>query len=152
MHLPTYLGFLQHAENTLAEGYRIVAAGHAADADVAWTTARFAQQAAAHAQALAPALRRYDPASEPEPERLHATGLSTTRTGPVGLLRDLQDLHQLTALVEATWSMISQAGHGARDRDLIHIAADCTAETSAQLDWLRMRMKAAAPQTLLVAA
>ena len=35
-----------------------------------------------------------------EPERLHADGLTSTREGEIGLLRDLQDLHLLATLVQ----------------------------------------------------
>lgn len=53
--------------------------------------------------------------------------------------------------MDSTWAMVGQAAHGARDRDLIDVVARCGREVTAQLAWLRMRMKAAAPQTLLVA-
>jgi hypothetical protein len=67
------------------------------------------------------------------------------------MLRDLQDLYQLANLVDITWTVVGQAASGARDRDLLHVVQRCAPEISAQLAWLRMRMKAAAPQTLLVA-
>ncbi|HET9137939.1 VOC family protein [Actinophytocola sp.] len=38
-------------------------------------------------------VRRYGEHREAESERLHATGLDHTRSGAVGLLRDLQDLY-----------------------------------------------------------
>lgn len=151
MHLATYLDFLQHTEDTLARGYRVISGGHAADADVHWTTGRFADQCTAHARALAPAVARYGPATEPAPERLHVDPPSSARTGPAGLLRDLADLYQLANLVEITWTLIDQAGQAAHDHDLLQVTRSCAPETGAQLSWLRMRMKAAAPQTLLVA-
>jgi hypothetical protein len=39
-------------------------------------------------------------------------GLTTVRGGPVGLLRDLQDLYQLDNLVDSTWMLVGQAAHG----------------------------------------
>ena len=152
MHLTTYLRLLQTAEGTLGDSYRVVAAGHRADADVHYACLRFAADCAEHAEALRPVLTRYDRARESEPERLHPPGLTTARNGPVGLLRDLQDLYQLANLVEITWGMVGQAGHGARDRDLMDIVTRCDRQLKAQLAWLRMRMRAAAPQTLLVAS
>lgn len=152
MHLTTYLHLLHTAEGTLSDSYREVAAGHRPDADVHYTCLRFGADCAAHAEALRPSLTRYDKAREPEPERLHPPGLTTTRSGPVGLLRDLQDLYQLANLVGITWVLVGQAAHGARDRDLIDLATRCDNELTAQLAWLRMRMRAAAPQTLLVAS
>ncbi|MEU5835915.1 hypothetical protein ABZ820_19895 [Streptomyces diacarni] len=151
MHLVTYLHFLHATEETLSTSYRTVSDGHVADGDVHWTTARFARQCTAHAQALAPVLERCGPADEPAPDRLHAQGMTSTRDGPAGLLRDLLDLYQLTNLVDITWTLVRQAASAIRDRDLIHLTQQYGEETKDQLDWLRMRMKAAAPQTLIVA-
>ena len=106
---------------------------------------------AAHVERLAPALSRYERQREAEPERLYVQGLTSVRRGPVGLLRDLQDLYQLANLVDITWTLIAQAGYGARDRPLLDVVARCAPATETQLAWLRMRMKAEAPQALLVA-
>lgn len=153
MHLTTYLLLLNAAEDTLADSYRHVAAGHdtAGEADVHYTCRGFAADCANHARALTPILDRYDRQPAGEPERLHAVGLDATRSGPVGLLRDLQDLYQLANLVDSTWTLVGQAAHGARDRKLIDLVAHCDHDTTAQLAWLRMRMNAEAPQALLVA-
>ncbi len=152
MHLTTYLHLLATAEETLASSYRVVADGHQADADVHYMCRRFAADCTGHTRALRPALARYDHKREREPERLHPPALTTARSGPVGLLRDLQDLYQLASLVEITWAIVGQAAHGERDRDLIHVATGSDREATVQLAWLRMRMRAAAPQTLLVAS
>ncbi|MDG4809551.1 hypothetical protein O7634_22615 [Micromonospora sp. WMMD1120] len=40
---------------------------------------------------------------------------------------------------------------GARDEDLLTVVRRCEGETALQLRWLRTRMKAAAPQALVVA-
>jgi hypothetical protein len=149
MHLPVYLAFLQRSELALAESYRTISDGHADDPDVHYVTARFADQCAHHAQALAPSLADRDPAAEPE--RLHVQPLPAHRPGSLGLLRDLQDLHQLAGLVESTWTIVVPAAHGARDASLIRIADECAPQTAQQLAWLRARMRAAAAQTLLVA-
>jgi hypothetical protein len=151
MHLVTYLDFLRHAEQTLGRSCRLVSDGHAADADVHFMTGDFARQCTAHADALALVVSRSDPPAEPGPERLHAQEPSSHRAGALGLLRDLQDLYQLASLVDITWTLIRQAGQGARDPDLLHVVDRCAPQTAAQLAWLRMRMMAAAPQTLLVA-
>ena len=151
MHLTTYLTLLSAAERTLADSYVVVSGGHADEADVHYTCADLARQATSHVEALAPAVDRYADRAEPEPDRLHPPGLDATRTGPVGLLRDLQDLYQLASLVDITWAVVGQAAAGARDRDLIDTVAACHPQTTAQLAWLRSRMRAAAPQTLLVA-
>jgi hypothetical protein len=151
MHPTTYLTLLHTAEGTLADAYRTVADGHRADADVHYACRRFAADCAGHAEALEPVLTRHDHAPEAEPERLHPPGLAGARSGPVGLLRDLQDLYQLAGLVDITWTLVGQAAQGARDRDLIDVVGRCDHEITAQLAWLRMRMRSAVPQTVLVA-
>lgn len=151
MHLVTYLDLLKTSETTLGSSFTVVSAGHAPDADVHWTTARLARQCAAHADALAPVLARLAPPDEPAPERLHVQGMTAARGGPAGLLRDLQELYQLTGLVDITWTLVGQAAQALRDRGLLDVVDTCAPQTAAQLGWLRTRMKAAAPQTLLVA-
>ena len=42
-------------------------------------------------------------------------------------------------------------GSGARDQELIRTVEDCDKEMESQQQWLTTRMKAAAPQALLVA-
>lgn len=152
MNLNIYLGMLHQAETTLAESFRQVATGHGAEPDVHFLCHALAQQCEEHSRLLLPAVQRYgESVSDDEPERLHAEGLSTTRSGPVGLLRDLQDLYLLASLVDVTWTMVKQAGSALRDRELLDIVARCDGETSVQLRWLQTRMKQAAPQALIVA-
>ena len=88
MHLTTYIGLVDEGERTLAESFRQVARGHRQEADVVHLSERFATQCDSHRQQLVPVMRRYGERKETEPERLHAEGLSSTRTGGVGLLRD----------------------------------------------------------------
>jgi hypothetical protein len=96
-------------------------------------------------------IERYGEADVDEPERLHAAGLAETREGEIGLLRDLQDLHVLATLVQTTWTVIAQGAQGLRDQELLEVATSSNAQTSRQLTWLNTRMKAAAPQALIVA-
>ncbi|MBA8989479.1 hypothetical protein FHW23_000711 [Curtobacterium pusillum] len=153
MLLPVYLGLLHRAEQSLAESFRQVAEGHAAEPDVFHLCHTLAAQCEQHAEALRPVIDRYGEAdTEDEPERLHAEALPSTRSGPVGLLRDLQDVYVLASLVDITWTMIRQAGQGLRDEELLAVVAGCSHETELQLSWLRTRMKQAAPQALVVAS
>src|SRR3954470_21043080 len=100
MHLTTYLGLLHTSLATLADAFREVARGHGAEPDVRHTCQVLAGHVDQQAEALAPVVRRYGEHREEEPERLHAEGLETTRSGPVGLLRDLQDLYTLACLTD----------------------------------------------------
>jgi hypothetical protein len=149
MTLPVYLGLLAEAERTLAGSFRQVADGHGQEPDVHVTCVTLADQCDAHRAALAPFADRYGGGRpDDEPERLHAQGLAGVRTGPVGLLRDLQDLYLLVSFVEITWTVVGQAAQGLRDRELIRIVADCAGQSGVQARWCRTRIKQAAPQAL----
>jgi hypothetical protein len=150
-HLSTYVGLADRSEQTLADSYRSIALGHAHVPDVFHTCHLLAQMCDEHRVDLAPAVQRYGEDDVEEPERLHADGLGQARGGEIGLLRDLQDLHVLATLVQTTWTVIAQGAQGLRDRELLDIATTAGAGTSRQLTWLNTRMKAAAPQALIVA-
>lgn len=153
MKLPVYLGLLHQSEATLAESYRQVADGHGDEPDVHFLCLTLARQCDAHQEALRPIIDRYGETSEDdEPERLHHDGLSETRTGPVGLLRDLQDLYLIASLVDITWTMVKQAAQGLQDAELLDVVGRCDGETATQLGWLKTRMKQAAPQALIAAS
>lgn len=154
-HLATYLGLLHRSEQTLAESFVTVGEGHQAEPDVYHLCLSMAKLSVSHLRQLTPVLTRYGEERHgddvTEPERLHADGVAEVRTGPVGLLRDLQDLHLLATLVDTTWTVVNQAAQGARDSELIEICQQCMGETTKQLKWLRTQMKVSAPQALLVA-
>ena len=151
MMLPVYLGLLRKAEQMLASSYRQVAEGHGAEPDVYHLCQALAQQCDQHERALAPVTERYGEQPDDEPERLHAVGISSTRTGPVGLIRDLQDLYLLANLVDVTWMMVKQAALALRDDQLVAVVGQCDAQIKVQLSWLTTRMKQAAPQALIIA-
>lgn len=151
MMLPVYLGLLQKAEQALAASYRQVADGHGEEPDVYHLCQTLAEQCDRHEQALRPAIEHYGEQADDEPERLHAVGLSETRTGPVGLIRDLQDLYVLASMVDVTWMMVEQAALGLRDDRLVEVVTRCEDQTRVQLSWLTTRMKQAALQALIVA-
>jgi hypothetical protein len=152
MKLPVYLGLLHRSEGTLAASFRQVSEGHGNEPDVHFLCQALAAQCDEHQKALGPMIQRYGEVQEDdEPERLHADGLSDIRSGPVGLLRDLQDLYLLASLVDITWTMIKQAAQGLRDKDLLDVVTNCDGQTKTQLKWLQTRMKQAAPQALIIA-
>ncbi|MCZ2402739.1 hypothetical protein IV498_05950 [Paenarthrobacter sp. Z7-10] len=152
MNLSIYLGLLHKAEQTLAASFRTVAEGHGAEPDVHFLCQTLAKQCDDHEQALKPIVDRYgEDESGAEPERMHAEGISSTRSGPVGLLRDLHDLYLLASLVDVTWTLVKQAGQGLRDDELLEVVSSCDQQTAVQLKWLQTRMKQAAPQALIVA-
>jgi hypothetical protein len=151
MLLPVYLGMLHSGERVLAAAFRTVAHGHADEPDVYQTCIALAKQCDAHVHDLQGIVDRYGEQKDDEPERLHATELAEPRTGPLGLLRDLQDLSLVASLVDTTYTVINQAASALRDVDLLDFIARCHAQTETQIAWIGVRMKQAAPQALLVA-
>lgn len=151
MHLAHYLGLLHRAEAELGRAYREISEAHQDEADVALTCKRLAGQCEQHAERLGPVAQRYAEDAVAEPERLHSQLFSGTRTGGIGLLRDLHDLYLMATEADICWTMIGQAAQGARDTDLLEVVNACAPETSVQIKWLRSRMKQAAPQALVVA-
>jgi hypothetical protein len=151
MHLSSYLGLLETGCATLAQSYRQVAEGHVEEADVKRICEQFAAQCDQHEELLGPFTERYGSHPSGEPERLHADGLSETRSGGLGLLRDLHDLYLLASYLDMAWTLVGQAAKGARDQGLIETVEQCAKQTEAQQQWLTTRLKSAAPQALLVA-
>jgi hypothetical protein len=153
-HLTTYVGLVDHAEATLADSFRLVADAQAKHPDIYFMCETLAKMSDGHRDLLRPVVERYGEQSggeAAEPERLHAAGLGEARTGALGLLRDLQDLHVLADLVQTSWTVVHQGAQGLRDHELIAVATQAQQGTSRQLAWLTTRIKAAAPQALLVA-
>jgi hypothetical protein len=151
MHLSSYLGLLETGCATLAKSYRQVTEGYAEEADVKRICEQFATQCDDQEELLRPFTKRYGSHPSGEPERLHADGLSKTRSGGLGLLRDLHDLYLLASYLDMAWTLVGQAAKGARDLELIQTVDQCAKQTEAQQKWLTTRLKAAAPQALLVA-
>lgn len=92
MFLAKYLGLLHQSELDLADGFRKVGDGHAAEADVYHVCHTLAKQCDAYAEALKPFVERYGEQRDEEPERLYHDLFDEVRGGSFGLLRDLQDL------------------------------------------------------------
>ncbi len=151
MHLAHYLGLLHKAQARLGDAFAEVGTAHREEPDVFHTCARLSAQCRGHAEQLEPFARRYAEEAPTEPDRLHSELFSGTRTGPIGLLRDLQDLYLMAAECDICWTLIGQAAYGARDEELLGVVRSCEQETAMQLKWLRTRMRQAAPQALVVA-
>jgi hypothetical protein len=151
MQLAHYLGLLHHAETALARAFRDVAETHGDEPDVRHLCQRLADECGEHAERLRPFADRYGEEADDEPERLRSELFTGTRSGPLGLLRDLHDLYLMAAECDVAWTLVGQAAQGARDRDLLDVVEHCETQTAVQLKWLRTRMKQAAPQALVVA-
>ncbi|QIG38717.1 hypothetical protein G5T42_03790 [Microbacterium sp. 4R-513] len=152
MNLPVYLSLLSQSEKTLADSFRVVAEAHGDEPDIHFLCMSLADQCEEHQAKLQPVIERYGEGSDDEPERLHAAGVGEARTGPLGMLRDLQDLYLLASLTDITWIAVEQAGQALRDRELLEVVSACDKQTAVQLRWLKTRMKHAAPQVLIAAS
>jgi hypothetical protein len=145
-----YLGLLHRAECELAEAFDEIGDGHADEVDIQSLCHRLARQCESHAERLQLFVGRYGEDAEEEPERLHSTLFQGARDGGLGLLRDLHDLYLMACETEIAWTLVAQAAQGARDRELLEVVQACESETATQANWLRTRMKQAAPQALVV--
>ncbi|MER6591931.1 hypothetical protein ABT214_08790 [Micromonospora purpureochromogenes] len=151
MHLAHYLGLLHKAQCRLGDAFEEVGTAHRDEPDVFHSCQKLAIQCRGHAERLVPFARRYAEDAPAEPDRLHSELFTGTRTGGIGLLRDLQDLYLMAAECDISWTVVGQAAYGARDEELLAVVRACEGETANQLKWLRTRMKQAAPQALVVA-
>jgi hypothetical protein len=151
VHLAHYLGLLHRSELNLAAAFREVGEGHADEADVSHMCAKLATRCDDHAVRLGPFAARYGEDAPSEPDRLHSELFRGSRSGGLGLLRDLHDLYLMATECDLAWTLVGQAAQGARDRELLAVVTRCEGETAIQLKWLRTRMKEAAPQALVVA-
>jgi hypothetical protein len=151
MQLAHYLGLLHRAQVDLAAAFRDVAEGHGEEADVQQIARKLAAQCDRHAERLAPFVERYGEDAPDEPDRLYSEIFRGSRSGGLGLLRDLQDLYLMAAECDVAWTLVGQAAQGLRDLELLEVVSGCEGETATQMKWLRTRMKQAAPQALVVA-
>jgi hypothetical protein len=153
VQLAHYLQLLHTAQQRLARGFRAVADGHTDEADIVRLCTKLATQCERHADDLEAHVQRYQAEGAPGDacERLCSDIFGGLRDGPVGLLRDLQDLYVMAAEVDIVWTLVGQAARGARDDELLAVVTGCEEETAIQLKWLRTRLKQAAPQALVVA-
>jgi hypothetical protein len=151
-HLATYVALADHSEQVLAESLRTVGVGHARHADLFHICGDLAALSEAHRSRLAPVVQRYgEDGDVEEPERLRGDALPQARRGEIGLLRDLQDLYLMATLVKTSWLVIVQGAQALRDHELLDIASSSQSDTARQLAWLTTRIKATAPQVLVVA-
>jgi hypothetical protein len=149
--LAVYVGLIEHTESILAAGLREFARAHVDEGELSVTAELLAGWSDEHIRRLGPVRARYGDEPDSEPDRLHAAGMQEARTGPVGLLRDLQDLYTMASLADTTWTVLVQAGLGAQDQELKDVATSCKEETTRQLAWFTTHLKQAAPQALLAA-
>jgi hypothetical protein len=151
VHLAHYLGLLHKAEIDLGQAFREVGEGHPEEPDVLQICQKLAGQCEGHAERLEPFAARYGEDAPDQPDRLYSELFNGTRRGGLGLLRDLHDLYLMACECDIAWTLVGQAAKGARDEQLLEVVNGCEGESATQLQWLKTRMKQAAPQALVVA-
>ena len=151
MQLAHYLGLLDRAHTELARAFHEVAAGHLDEPDVFHTCERLARQCEEIGHELGPFADRYGQDADDEPDRLHSELFNGTRSGPLGLIRDLHDLYLMACENAISWTVVKQGSQGARDSALLELATRGETMSYGHVAWITTRIKQAAPQALVVA-
>lgn len=150
MRIGVYLGLLSGGEGQLAGALETVAARHGDEPDIAATCNLLAGWSRERGRALAPYIDRYDQAPDDEPLRLRVDLFHGPPSGGLGLLRDLHDLNLLASEVRLCWTILHQAARALDDQPLVALCEQGGHGADRQLAWLCTRIKAAAPQALVV--
>lgn len=152
MHVAMYLGLLRESEQQLADAYMAVGERHSAEADIRDMCKQLATWSRAHMEILSPMIDQYGAQTSDEPKQLAGALFQGTRTGAIGLLRDLHDLELLTHQVQLCWLALGQGARALHDTDMAHLCEELGLETDRQIAWLRTRLREIAPQALVVPA
>ena len=151
MQLSHQLELLREAERELSASLRESARAHADYPEVQYTAELLAGWSDGHVERLGDVCERYARGAPPAPPELHGRLFQGPRSGPIGLLRDLQDVFLQATHCDLSWTLVGQAAKGARDRDLLDVVEACERETTRTLQWTKTVLKANAVQALVVA-
>jgi hypothetical protein len=152
MHIGKYIEMVHKSQNDLAKAFRMVAKEHGDEPDILETCELLAKWSDTSVEEIKPFVTKYGEEKNNEPDRLMSSLFDKPRTGPMGLLRDLQDLWLMTNEAEVSCIILRQAASALHDKDLIEVCNQQEKSSKRQTAWLLTRMKSAAPQTLIVAA
>jgi hypothetical protein len=151
MQVRHYLGWLDRAEQQLAEAFRVVADRHYNDYEIREMCTTFAEWSYGHRQVLEPYLEQYGKEQQAlGPEQLRASLFQGARAGGLGLLHDLQDLSLLANATRTLYTILHQGAIELRDTSFEETLSTLGDQTNRQLDWLCGRIKQNAPQVLTV--
>lgn len=150
MHIGHYIDLVHRTEKDLAIAFKKVSKSHGDEPDVYQTCQLLARWSEKMEEEIKPFMVKYKPEKDEEPDRLTQTLLKDTRKGGMALLRDLHDLYLIASEVHTCCTILKQASDGLRDKELTATCEEVERQTKRQLNWLMTRMKAAAPQTLIV--
>ncbi|MGE5497587.1 MAG: hypothetical protein ACM3Q2_05945 [Syntrophothermus sp.] len=151
MFVANYIGLLHKSENDLRNAFQKVSDEHKDEPDIEEVCKELASWSEVHVNNMQSIIDRYKEHKEDEPDNLLKTLFHGVRKGGLGLLRDLHDLYLLASEVELTYTVILQASLALRDSELENLCKDSMKETTRQINWIKTRIKQAAPQTLVAA-
>jgi hypothetical protein len=150
MHLPHYIRLAHEANGALSDAWTKLADGHSDEIDVRILCQQFSAASNDHAQQLAGFIPTVGDRVEPT-EEFVTWSFRGPRSGGLGLVRDLHEMLLLTTECDLMWTLLEVGAQGVRDGDLLKLAESGLSQTKRELDWLRSRLKQAAPQALVVA-
>lgn len=151
MHVGNYLELVQKSEQDLVKAFSQVADAHGDEPDVSEICHLLASWSRRHVQELEPFVKRYGEEKNKEPDWLMHTLFDKPRSGSLALMRDLHDVWLIASEAQLCCVLLRQAADGLRDKALTNLCNNMEHTSKRQLSWLLTRLKAAAPQTLLVA-
>jgi hypothetical protein len=151
MHLGNYLQMVQKSQHDLAKAFLMVADEHGDEPDVFQTCKLLASWSENFEGQLSGFISRYGKEKNKEPDRMLRTLFKKPRKGSLALLRDLHDLWLMASEAQVSCIILRQAADALRDKELRALCDDMQKQSKRQLAWLLTRMKAAAPQSLVVA-
>ena len=149
-HIPVYLGMMQAGEQALAAAYDAVAQRHAENYEVKSSCAEFAAKSRAYGESFQSYNTQYGTAIDPAGEQLRSALFQGVRQGDLGLLRDLHDLHTLTAYMGIGFFALKQAGMALKDIPLANAAAARMNEISTEEGWLNREIRSLAGPALVI--
>ncbi len=149
-HLPDYLALVAGSERELAGALDRMAERHKTEPDMTPILRLLGSWSQENIKALSPVLARHKLPDRPEPSLLAGALFHGKRSGGFGLLRDLHDLWLLASESHISWEVLHQAAKALRDEELAAICQAGRTFNNRQVAWLRTRIDAAAPQTLVV--
>ena len=149
-HMADYLGLLIESEGLLVRGFDQLKERYAAEPDVVSMSILLRSWSDEARTALQPFVATYGERQEGEPEELQAVLLKKRPGRAFDLLRDLHDMWLATNESLISLTALLQASQALRDEDLTAALERARQRNERQREWLMLRIRQAAPQTLVV--
>jgi ferredoxin-nitrate reductase len=149
-HVQEYLGLMEGSEQALAEALEAVAKAHREEPDIFNECHMLARWSREELASLRKVITRYGEAKEAEPNRLRKAISPQLRKTGLGLVRDLHDCWLLAQESHMSLVILDQAAKALRDGEMQALVERVDFQNGRQLEWLKTRIKQAAPQALTV--